>query len=136
MRIRVFDNTLASNQEATQTEVCWQKKESIRLCTISSRRAFSTSVLSVIEVGVKKLHMVFAANDHFYGGASHRSPRGSYATAMLQTCKAQRVWSHAPALLELPSQLPHKATNMQSMLVATRPTSHRALGAIPVLSRV
>jgi len=39
--IGVFNNTLASNQEkAMRTEeVCWQKKESIRLCAISSRRA-------------------------------------------------------------------------------------------------
>ena len=44
----------------------------------------STSVLaeqlSVIEVGVKKLYVVYAANDNFYGGASPQSPRGSYAT--------------------------------------------------------
>jgi len=39
--IGVFNNTLASNQEkAPQTEeVCWQKKESIRLCATSSHRA-------------------------------------------------------------------------------------------------
>jgi len=37
-------------------------------------------LLSEIEVGVKKLHVVYAANDNFYGGASPRSPRGSYAT--------------------------------------------------------
>ena len=47
---------------------------------------FSTSVLaeqlSAIEVGVKKLHVVYAANDNFYGGASPRSPHGSYATAL------------------------------------------------------
>jgi len=37
--IGVFNNTLASNQEkAPRTEeVCWQKKESIRLCAISSQ---------------------------------------------------------------------------------------------------
>ena len=44
----------------------------------------STSVLaeqlSAIEVGVKKLYVVYAANDNFYGDASPRSPRGSYAT--------------------------------------------------------
>jgi len=44
---------------------------------------FSTSVLaeqlSAIEVCVKKLHVVYAANDNFYGGAS---PRGSYATGI------------------------------------------------------
>ena len=48
---------------------------------------FSTSVLaeqlSVIEVGVKKLHMVYAANNSFYGGASPQSPRGSYATVYI-----------------------------------------------------
>jgi len=39
--IAIFNNTLALNQEkAPRTEeVCWQKKESIRLCAISSRRA-------------------------------------------------------------------------------------------------
>jgi len=39
--IGAFNNTLAWNQEkAPRTEeVCWQKKESIRLCAISSRRA-------------------------------------------------------------------------------------------------
>ena len=45
---------------------------------------FSTSVLaeelSAIEVGVKNLHVVYAANDNFYGSASPRSPGGSYAT--------------------------------------------------------
>ena len=39
---------------------------------------FSTSVLaeqlSAIEVGVKKLHVAYAASDNFYGGASPRSP--------------------------------------------------------------
>ena len=39
---------------------------------------FSTSVLaeqlSAIEVGVKKLQVVYAANNNFYGGASPRSP--------------------------------------------------------------
>jgi len=86
--IRVFNNTLASNQEkAPRTEeVCWQKKESIRLCTISSAEQLSTSVLaeqlSAIEVGVKKTThgIVYAANDNFYGGASPQSPRGSYTT--------------------------------------------------------
>jgi len=45
---------------------------------------YSKSVLaeqrSAIEVGVKKLHVVYAANDNFYGDASPWSPRGSYAT--------------------------------------------------------
>ena len=39
---------------------------------------FSTSVLaeqlSAIEVGVKKLHVVYAANDNFYGGAAPGAP--------------------------------------------------------------
>jgi len=50
---------------------------------------FSTSVLAeqlcAIEVGVKKLHVVYAANDNFYGGASPRSPRGSYATVDVES---------------------------------------------------
>jgi len=39
--IGVFNNTLASNQEKARRteEVCWQKKEFVRLCAISSRRA-------------------------------------------------------------------------------------------------
>ena len=88
--IGVFNNTLSSNQEkAPRTEEdCWQKKESICLCAISSCRAVSTSVLaeqlSAIEVGVKKLHLVYAANDNFYGGAGPWSPRGSYATGLAQ----------------------------------------------------
>jgi len=48
-------------------------------------KQFSTSVLaeqlSAIEVGVKQLHVVYAANDNFYGDANPWSPRGSYATA-------------------------------------------------------
>jgi len=59
-------------------KVCWQKKESVHLCAISSPEQFSTSVLaeqlSAMEVGVKRLHVVYAANDNFYGGASPRSP--------------------------------------------------------------
>ena len=50
-------------------------------------KQFSTSVLaeqlSAIEVGVKQLHVVYAANDYFYGDANpwSTSPRASYATA-------------------------------------------------------
>ena len=47
---------------------------------------FSTSVLAeqltAIVFGVKELHVVYAANDNFYGGASPRSPRGPYATVL------------------------------------------------------
>jgi len=59
---------------------------------------FSTSVLaeqlSVIEVSVKKLHVVYAANNNFYGGASPRSPRGSYATANLVNKPENRCCKH------------------------------------------
>ena len=83
--IGVFNNTLASNQEkAPRTEeVCWKKNLSVSAPSVPAEQ-FSTSVLaeqlSAIEVGVKELHVVYAANDNFYGGASPRSPRGSYAT--------------------------------------------------------
>jgi len=46
---------------------------------------FSTSVfaeqLSAINIGVKRLHVVYAANDNFYGSASPPEPRGSYHMA-------------------------------------------------------
>jgi len=46
-------------------------KESICLCAISSRRAVYYITLaeqrSAIEVGIKKLHVVYAANDNFTG---------------------------------------------------------------------
>ena len=45
-----------------RTDVCWQKKKSIRLCASGPAEQLSISVLaeqlSVIEVGVKKLHVV------------------------------------------------------------------------------
>ena len=81
----IFNNTLASIQvKALRTEVCWQKKESVSAPSVPAEQ-FSTLVLteqlSAIEVGIKTLHMVYAANNNFYGGASPRSPCGSYATA-------------------------------------------------------
>ena len=46
---------------------------------------FSTSVLaeqlSAIEVGVKKLHVVYAANDNFTGAPAPGAPVVIYATA-------------------------------------------------------
>jgi len=86
----VFNNTLALNQEkAPRTEkVSKRKNLSVSAPSVPAEQ-FSTSVLAeqlcAIEVGVKKLHVVYAANDNFYGGASPqspspRSPGGSYAT--------------------------------------------------------
>jgi len=87
--IGVFNNTLASNQEKSpRTEVCWQKNLSVSAPSVPAEQ-FSTSVLveqlSAIKVGVKKLHVVYAASDNFYRGASPRSPHGLYATVSPST---------------------------------------------------
>ena len=54
-------------------EVCWQKNLSVSAPSVPAEQ-FSTSVLakqlSAIEVGVKKLHVVYAANDNFYQPAA------------------------------------------------------------------
>ena len=77
--IGVFNNTLASNQEkAPRTEeVCWQKNLSVSAPSVPAEQ-FSTSVLaeqlSAIEVGVKKLHVVYAANNNFYGAPAPGAP--------------------------------------------------------------
>ena len=86
--IGVFNNTLASNQEkARELKKFVGKRKNLSVSAPSvPAEQFSTSVLaeqlSAIETGVKKLHLVYATNDNFCGGASPRSPRGSYATAL------------------------------------------------------
>ena len=81
--IGVFNNTLASNQEKAPRTVGKRKNLSVSAPSVPAEQ-FSTSVLaeqlSVIEVGVKKLHVVHTANNNFYGDASPRNPCGSYAT--------------------------------------------------------
>ena len=80
--IGVFNNTLASKHRELKKFVGKRKNLSVSAPSVPAEQ-FSTSVhaeqLSAIEVGVKKLHVVYAANDNFYGGAS---PRGSYATEL------------------------------------------------------
>jgi len=102
--IGVFNNTLASNQEkAPQTEdVCWQKNVSVSSPSVPAEQ-FSTSVLaeqlSAIEVGVKKLHVVHAANDKFLQGRQPPELTWGMITSsffvpgcMLGRCMKKHMW--------------------------------------------